>query len=97
MQNNDVTPPSDDNATGNLSYLYDFWASLTLSLDPALSSDVPLDAEQIAKNVHNLKSRARGRGRGRGRGGLMRTDSGSGRDSPHASEYVASLSLHCIF
>ncbi|EJD05749.1 P-loop containing nucleoside triphosphate hydrolase protein [Fomitiporia mediterranea MF3/22] len=51
--------------------------------EPAISPETPLDEEQISRNVQALKNRLRGKGRRRGVG---RVDSGSGRDSLHASD-----------
>ena len=42
---------------------------------------MPLDEQQIARNVQALKNRLRGRGSRRGGRGVGRMDSGNGRDS----------------
>ncbi|OCB84184.1 P-loop containing nucleoside triphosphate hydrolase protein [Sanghuangporus baumii] len=51
--------------------------------EPAISADVPLDEQQISRNVQALKNRLRGKGRRRGMG---RMESRSGRDTLHASD-----------
>ncbi|KAL5490226.1 hypothetical protein ACEPAI_5059 [Sanghuangporus weigelae] len=51
--------------------------------EPAISANAPLDEQQISRNVQALKNRLRGKGRRRGMG---RLDSGSGRDTLHASD-----------
>lgn len=77
-----ITPPSEEGSTGlqPLAYLC---TCLTPSTEPTISSDAPLDEEQISRNVQALKNRLRGKGKRRG---IARIDSGSGKDSHNASE-----------
>jgi signal recognition particle receptor subunit alpha len=53
---------------------------------PSQPADMPLDEQQIARNVQALKNRLRGRGGRRGGRGMGRADPGTGRDVHPDSE-----------
>ena len=58
----------------------DLYIHVDSLLVPSQPVDMPLDEQQISRNVQALKNRLRGRGGRRGGRGMGRADPGTGRD-----------------